>query len=222
MKGKAFLHRLPCYTRLSRATPRRAAVLPARAIPSMIPVPMESEPKNEARPGAPAWQDAIFDAFKAARVRQVAYVPDAGHAHLIRRAIADPAIDDVLLTTEEEGVALACGAWLGGERAALLMQSSGVGNCVNMFSLLESAQFPFFALVTMRGEHAEFNPWQGPMGKRTQAALELMGIHAMRASHADEVEEIVRAGLAAAFEAGDRVAVLLGQRLIGRKQWTRK
>lgn len=177
---------------------------------------------NDTGRTAPAWQDAIFDSLKAARVRQVAYVPDAGHAHLIGRAIADPDIQDVVLTTEEEGVALACGAWLGGERAALLMQSSGVGNCVNMFSLLESGGFPFFALVTMRGEYAEFNPWQGPMGKRTQAALELMGIHVLRVSRADEAGEIVAAGLDAAFEAGDRVAVLLGQRLIGRKKWAGK
>jgi sulfopyruvate decarboxylase TPP-binding subunit len=177
---------------------------------------------NDSTRTAPAWQDAIFDCLKAARVRQVAYVPDAGHAHLIRRAIADPEIQDVVLTTEEEGVALACGAWLGGERAALLMQSSGVGNCVNMFSLLESGGFPFFALVTMRGEYAEFNPWQGPMGKRTQAALEMMGIHVLRASRAEEVAGIVSAGLDAAFEAGDRVAVLLSQSLIGRKKWAVK
>ena len=171
---------------------------------------------------APAWQEAIYAALKAARVRQVAYVPDAGHAHLIRRAIADPEIDDVVLTTEEEGVALACGAWLGGERAVLLMQSSGVGNCVNMFSLLQSGDFPFFALVTMRGEFAEFNPWQGPMGKATPAALELLGIRVLRASRAQDVEEVVSAGLAAAFEAGERIAVLLGQSLIGRKRWERK
>ena len=74
------------------------------------------------------------------------------------------------------------GAWLGGQRAVLLMQSSGVGNCVNMFSLLTGANFPFFTLVTMRGEYAEFNPWQGPMGRATQGALELMGITVLRAS----------------------------------------
>ena len=177
---------------------------------------------NPATAPAPAWQDAIFRSFKAAQVRQVAYVPDAGHSHLILRAIADPEIDDVVLTTEDDGVALACGAWLGGERAVLLMQSSGVGNCVNMFSLLQSGDFPFFTLVTMRGEFAEFNPWQGPMGRATQGALELMGIHVLRASRAEEVEEVVSAGLAAAFEAGDRVAVLLSQGLIGRKKWDRQ
>jgi len=175
-------------------------------------------PKNSP---APAWQEAIFQVLKRGGIKQVAYVPDAGHSHAIRRVIADPEIDDVVLTTEEEGVALACGAWLGGQRAAVLMQSSGVGNCVNMFSLLQAADVPFFTIVTMRGEYAEFNPWQGPMGKATQAALELMGIHVLRVSSPAEVEEIVSAGLDAAFEAGERVAVLLGQNLIGRKKWER-
>ncbi|MBV7431657.1 MULTISPECIES: thiamine pyrophosphate-binding protein [unclassified Acidovorax] len=171
---------------------------------------------------APAWQEAIFKVLKEGGVNQIAYVPDAGHSHVIRSAIADPEIQDVVLTTEEEGVAVACGAWLGGQRTALLMQSSGVGNCVNMFSLLQAAEFPFFTLVTMRGEYAEFNPWQGPMGKKTQAALELMGIHVLRVSKPEEVAEIVSAGFYAAFEAGEKVAVLLGQELIGRKKWERK
>ena len=91
---------------------------------------------------APAWQQAIFKVLKEGNVRQIAYVPDAGHSHVIRSAIADPDIQDVVLTTEEEGVAVVSGAWLGGQRAVLLMQSSGVGNCVNMFSLLRSANFP--------------------------------------------------------------------------------
>lgn len=171
---------------------------------------------------APAWQQAVFKVLKEGNIRQVAYVPDAGHSHVIRSAIADPDIKDVVLTTEEEGVAVSCGAWLGGERCAVLMQSSGVGNCVNMFSLLQAADFPFFTVVTMRGEYAEFNPWQGPMGKATQGALELMGIHVLRVSRPEDVEEIVSAGLDAAFEAGEKVAVLLGQDLIGRKKWERK
>ncbi|WP_370540353.1 phosphonopyruvate decarboxylase [Acidovorax sp. ACV01] len=190
----------------------------------MIPSTFNSTKYSMSNPttAAPAWQEAIFKVLKEGGVNQIAYVPDAGHSHVIRSAIADPEIQDVVLTTEEEGVAVACGAWLGGQRAVLLMQSSGVGNCVNMFSLLQAGDFPFFTIVTMRGEYAEFNPWQGPMGKATQAALELMGIHVLRVSHPDEVEEIVSAGFDAAFEAGEKVAVLLGQNLIGRKKWERK
>ena len=104
-----------------------------------------------------------------------------------------------MLTTEEEGVGLVSGAWLGGQRAVLLMQSSGVGNCVNMFSLLETCRFPFLTLVTMRGEYAEFNPWQGPMGPATQQALELMGITVLRVDDPDQVGEIVSAGFDPAF-----------------------
>lgn len=63
---------------------------------------------------APTWQEAIFKVLKEGDTRQIAYVPDAGHSHLINSAIADPDIADVVLTTEEEGVALVCGAWLGG------------------------------------------------------------------------------------------------------------
>lgn len=174
--------------------------------------------------GLPAsdWQENIFSILKCYGVRQVAYVPDAGHSHVIRRVQQDPQMRDVVLTTEEEGVALVSGAWLGGQRAVLLMQSSGVGNCVNMFSLLQSCRFPFLTLVTMRGEYAEFNPWQCPMGHATQAALELMGITVLRASTPEEVADLVSAGVDAAFEGGQQVAVLLSQRLIGRKKWEHK
>ena len=110
------------------------------------------------------WPDRLFETLKRGGVRQVGYVPDAGHAHLIERCRADREIRDVALTTEEEGVALAAGAWLGGERAVLLMQSSGVGNCVNMFSLTRTCRFPLLMFITMRGEWEEFNPWQVPMG----------------------------------------------------------
>lgn len=167
------------------------------------------------------WQQAVFRVLKEGDVKQVAYVPDMGHSHVISSVIADPQIKDVVLTTEEEGVAMCSGAWLGGDRAVLLMQSSGVGNCINMFSLLQAADFPFLALITMRGEYAEFNRWQGPMGKATQSVLQLMGIHVLRVSNPEDVEEVVSAGLDAAFQAGEKVAVLLGQNLIGRKKWER-
>jgi sulfopyruvate decarboxylase TPP-binding subunit len=97
------------------------------------------------------WRDDIFTALKAAGIRQVGYVPDAGHSRLIELCQADPAIRAIPLTSEE-GIGLAAGAWLGGQRAALLMQSSGVGNCINLLSLAKSCRFPLTMLVTMRGE----------------------------------------------------------------------
>jgi sulfopyruvate decarboxylase TPP-binding subunit len=169
-----------------------------------------------------SWQDVLFEQLKKGRVRQIPYVPDAGHARVIRRALQDPEIIAYPLTTEEEGVAAVAGAWLGGDRAALLMQSSGVGNCVNMFSLLANCRFPFLTIVTMRGELAEFNPWQVPMGRAAPAVMELMGISVRRVDHGAEVGLAIDAALDDAFLADQQVAVLLSQGLLGRKQWTQQ
>jgi sulfopyruvate decarboxylase alpha subunit len=166
------------------------------------------------------WQESLFGVLKASGVKLISYVPDAGHSHLIARAHQDESMRAVPLTTEEEGVAFACGAALGGERAVLLMQSSGVGNCVNMFSLLSAGRFPFLTLVTMRGEWGEFNPWQVPMSKATQSVMEAMGLSVYRVNNSDEVVDTVEAAARFAFESEQKVAVLLAQRLIGRKQWT--
>jgi sulfopyruvate decarboxylase alpha subunit len=166
------------------------------------------------------WPLDIYRTLKAAGVSQVCYVPDAGHFRLIQLSHADPAIKTTVLTTEEEGVALSAGAWLGGDRAVLLMQSSGVGNCVNMLSLLATCRLPFLTLVTMRGEWAEFNPWQIPMGKVTQAALELMGVTVLRLDRPEDAEEVVSAAASLTFESDQQMAVLISQRMLGRKKWT--
>jgi sulfopyruvate decarboxylase alpha subunit len=164
-----------------------------------------------------SWPDDIFDILQRFDVRQVPYVPDAGHSQLIERVLAERSMRAVPLTTEEEGVALLAGAWAGGQRGALLMQSSGVGNCINMFSLTQIFRFPFLTLVTMRGEWGEFNPWQVPMGSTTAGVFELSGIKVLRASHAGEVREVVEAAAGQAYNACTPTAVLLSQRLIGAK-----
>ena len=167
------------------------------------------------------WPDQIFAALKSLDVRQVAYVPDGGHARLIELAHADPSMRAVPLTTEQEGVAMLAGAWLGGQRGVLLMQSSGVGNCVNMLSLVRSCGVPLLALVTMRGEWAEFNPWQVPMGRATQGVLELMGVSVRRISDTARAETEIAAALDDAFLGEQPVAVLFSQSLIGRKTWVK-
>ena len=167
------------------------------------------------------WPDAIFDHFKRVGIRQVGYVPDAGHSRLIAHCVEDPEIADVVLTTEEEGIGLVAGAHLGGQRATLLMQSSGVGNCINMFSLVRNFGFPCLVLVTMRGEFGEFNPWQVPMGSITEPVLKLAGFLTYRIEQPEEVDDVVGAACDMAFDGNLAVAVLLSQRLIGRKIWTK-
>ena len=169
---------------------------------------------------APDWPAEIHKRLKAMSVTRVAWVPDAGHARLIDHCRADPAMTAITLTTEEEGVALLAGSWLGGDRGVLLMQSSGVGNCVNMFALAATCRLPLLMLVTMRGEWGETNPWQLPMGSIVPETIRLAGGVVVRADHPGEVGEAVTAGARTAFNSAATVAVLISQRVLGSKTFT--
>lgn len=165
------------------------------------------------------WQAEIHRLFRGRGLTQVPYVPDAGHKTLIELCRSDPSMRALALTTEEEGIAVLAGAWLGGAKGALLMQSSGVGNCVNMLSLTANGRFPLVMLVTMRGQWEEFNPWQVPMAEATRPVLEAMGVHCHDVEEAAAVPQAVAAAVDLAYGAERAVAVLLSQRLIGRKRW---
>lgn len=173
--------------------------------------------RSSATPGN--WADAVHRLLAAADVRQVAVVPDAGLAGLLGLCESDPGMRVVRLTTEEEGVALLAGAWLGGERGVLLLQSSGVGNCVNMLGLPAACRFPLLMLVTMRGEPGESNPAQIPMGTATAAVLEAMGVRVARAEQGDDVPGLVSAALDRAYATESAHAVLVAQRALGFKEF---
>lgn len=175
--------------------------------------------KTNRQSNSTIWPDEIFKVFLEFAIRQVAYVPDAGHSRLIELCHADKNIHAVSLTTEEEGVAMLAGTWLGGQRGALLMQSSGVGNCINMLALIQECRFPLLALVTMRGQWGEFNPWQVPMGQGTAAALGNAGVIVQSVDDAARVAETVSAAAQLAFSTNRAIAVLIGQRIVGFKKW---
>lgn len=167
----------------------------------------------------PDWPAEVHQELRNAGVRVVGYVPDAGHKRLIELCHADPGMRAVPLTTEEEGIGLAAGAWLGGEKAVILMQSSGVGNLINVLGMVKICRFPLVLLVTMRGEQGEFNTWQVPMGENTARVLETMGVAVRQAGEAQTVAAHVRAALRIAFEAQGAEAVLIAQRVIGIKSF---
>jgi sulfopyruvate decarboxylase alpha subunit len=167
----------------------------------------------------PDWPAQVHHELAAAGVRVVGYVPDAGHKRLIELCQADRNMRTVVLTTEEEGVGLAAGAWLGGEKTVLLMQSSGVGNLVNVLGMVQVCRFPLLMLVTMRGEEGEFNPWQVPMGQTTARVLETMGVAVRQAGEAETVAAHVHTALRLAFEGHGAEAVLIMQRVIGIKSF---
>ncbi len=165
------------------------------------------------------WQDKLYDQLRAADVTIFSYVPDAGHRVLIDKSIADKDVTSIPLTTEEEGIGIAAGAHLGGARAVLLMQSSGVGNCINQLSLIQHGRFPFLTYISMRGDFGEGNPWQYAMGKAVVPTLEAMEVECLTVTTPEELERTTTAALTMVFQTERSVAILLSQRLLGAKQF---
>ncbi len=165
------------------------------------------------------WAHGVYDYLKSEGVKQISYVPDAGHRVLIDKSLADPDMHSIALTTEEEGVAMAAGAWLGGQKHVLLMQSSGAGNCVNMFSLLRLGRFPFVTILSMRGDFGEGNPWQMPMGASIEGVMKACDFVVLKIDTEAEVMPTIKAAMTMAYKSHQCVAVLLTQKLLGAKSF---
>lgn len=167
----------------------------------------------------PDWPAAVHSTLRAEGITQVSLVPDAGHSRLIELCNADNEISTVTTTTEEEGIYMLAGAWLGGEKGVMLLQSSGVGNVINALAMPNTCRIPLLMLVTMRGEYGEFNSWQVPMGQGTPAVLEAMDVRLMRVDRLDEVADTVKAASRLAFDGQQMVAVLISQKALGFKDF---
>lgn len=168
-----------------------------------------------------SWPEEVYGIIKARGITLVATVPDGGLTRLLHLLEADPDVRVVTLATEEEGVALVSGAWLGGARAILLMQSSGVGNTINMLSLPAECKIPFLTLVTMRGGPDESNPWQVHMGQAVSTVLQAMGTRIFPASSEAEVGPAFEQACNHAFDHGRAAAVLVSQQVIGAKKFAK-
>ena len=166
-----------------------------------------------------SWQNNLFEILKNEGITIFSYVPDAGHKVLIDRALLDDTIAAIPLTSEQEGIGIAAGAYLGGSKAVLLMQSSGVGNCINQLSLIKHGQFPFLTIISMRGEFGEGNPWQYAMGEAVIPSLESIGVKCLKIYSQVDVKKTIQAALTMTFKAERSIAVLLSQKLLGSKQF---
>ncbi len=163
------------------------------------------------------WNQQVFNLLKSQGISQISFVPDAGHASLIKFCERDEKLNIVRLTTEEEGISLAMGAWLGGQKSVLLMQSSGVGNIVNMLASFAVCELPLPIFVTMRGDWSEFNPWQVAMGQATPKVFECLNIPIFKADRELEVVEMAEGAVRMAFNTYRTTALLISQRVLGAK-----
>ncbi|MEM0989597.1 MAG: thiamine pyrophosphate-binding protein [Pseudomonadota bacterium] len=176
---------------------------------------MTSEPQTH------DWSTDVFDAMAARQIQTVCTIPDGGLTRLLQMCQANAGIRVVTLSTEEEGIGVTTGLWLGGQRAMIAMQSSGVGNCMNALGMPQVMRAPCLMLVTMRGQWGEFNPWQVPAGRAVPRLLDTLGVNVYPVDRAEEVGETFAAAADIAFNGGLSAAVLVSQRIIGAKGFGR-
>lgn len=163
------------------------------------------------------WSRRMFDLLRDAGVSLFAHIPDAGNDRLIALAEEHNDTQAVMLTTEEEGVALCAGADLVGKRAILCMQSSGVGNCPNYLSLAKGSRFPILMMISMRGDYGEQNPWQYPMGEAVEPILKTFGVQIFKVERPEDLELATTAAINTSGKGGHPAALVLGQKFLGAK-----
>ncbi len=163
------------------------------------------------------WSGVMFNILKDARIDLFVHVPDAGNDQLIALAEAHHDTHSLLLTTEEEGVAICAGADLVGKRAILCMQSSGLGNCPNYLSLAKGGHFPLLMMISMRGDYGEENPWQYPMGSSVELFLDMMGIKVFKVEERTDLEKATAAAVRTTGKGSQAAAIVLGQKFLGAK-----
>lgn len=169
------------------------------------------------KPQVEDWPKLLFDDFIEAGITLFPYVPDAGNKALIEHAERHNEARTILLTTEEEGIAISAGADLAGEKSVVCMQSSGVGNIPNFLTFANGGNFPLLMMISMRGDYGEQNPWQYPMGQAVEPILKAMGVLIFKVDHMDDLKPATQAALSASFKVGKPAAIILSQRFLGAK-----
>jgi sulfopyruvate decarboxylase subunit alpha len=165
-----------------------------------------------------AWESAIVDGFDAAGIGVVPYLPDTAVAPVLR-AVQSAGFRTVRVEREESAVAVAAGAWVGGERGAVVCQSSGMANALNAVgSLAVPADLPFLGVVSRRGDLGEFNIAQVPGGYALPDLLEDLGVRNRTVTDAANLEAVVRKAAETAFSTRTPYVVCLDSAVTGYKQ----
>lgn len=164
-----------------------------------------------------AWEDKLIASFKRNDVRLIAYVPDKVLAKLIRKVEADPFFTVLNPSREEEAVAIVAGAWMGGMRGIVLMQTSGFATLPNaLASLAIPYQIPVLMLVSERGTLGDHQLGQVVVCRTLRPILNCLNIenHALEAT--EDVEFITDRTLQQAFSTQAPAALIISPKLFAR------
>jgi sulfopyruvate decarboxylase alpha subunit len=167
---------------------------------------------------APAWARTVLDVFRSEGIRHLVFLPDTVMGRLLALAEQDSSFRLVGVHREEEAVGILTGLFLGGERGAMLVQSSGLGNTLNALGSLAMAyHIPFPMLISLRGELGEFNPAQLRMGRAVPGCLDALTIPYVTLRSETDLDTILSGALKTCFTAEEPFGLLLSAQLTGWK-----
>ena len=179
--------------------------------------PQTTQPAQRAAGGG-GWDDLVLAALKRNDVRLVTYVPDRVLTPLIAKIHADPFFTAFATTREEEAIGIIAGAWMGGMRGTLLMQTSGFATLANVLaSLVVPSQIPAIMFVSERGTLGEFNLGQALVCRTMRPVLDSLAMEHRTVTRLDELEFIVDRSIKQAVATQAPVALILSPLLTGGK-----
>lgn len=178
----------------------------------------EREPLVQTEATAKSWHAIVQATLKANGVNLVTYVPDKVLTPLIKRLHADADFTTFPTAREEEAVGILTGAWMGGRRGALLMQTSGFATLPNVIaSLAVPGQIPLIMFVSERGTLGEFNLGQALVARTMRPVLQALAIEHHSITRLDELEFTVDRGIKQAVATQAPVCFILSPLLTGGK-----
>jgi sulfopyruvate decarboxylase alpha subunit len=164
------------------------------------------------------WHEIILAALKANDVKLVVYVPDRVFTPLISAIHADDFFTTFPATREEEALGIVSGAWMGGLRGAVLMQTSGFATIPNaLASLVVPCQIPALIFVSERGTLGEFNLGQAMVCKTMRPVLGALAVEHHTITRLDELGFIVDRSIKQAVATQAPVTFILSPLLTGGK-----
>lgn len=176
---------------------------------------------GETVPSSAPWHQVMTEVLKRNQVRLVTYVPDRVLTPLINRVNEDPFFTALAAAREEEAVGIVTGAWMGGMRGTLLMQTSGFATLANVLaSLAVPSQIPLVMIISERGTLGEFNIGQAMVTRTMRPVLDSLAIVHHTITRADELEFIADRTIRQAVATQAPAALILSPLLTGGKVFT--
>ena len=164
-----------------------------------------------------SWDETVVRVLKANAIRLITYVPDRALAPLIARLHADDYFTVICPAREEEAVGIVAGAYMGGMRGMVLMQTSGFATLPNVLaSLTAPCQIPLLMMISERGTLGDFQLGQVIVCRIMRPVLDTLGIEHHVIARQEDVEFIVERTIKQAYATQAAAAMILSPLLTAR------